>query len=91
MRSINKHISILNGQLLVLLQGRAAPANELWVDQVLPGDSEDVSMGREEAVLQPGCSSLLPLPIDGVQPGHAEEGLQGYLRHLLLLHMMAAG
>lgn len=91
MHSINKHISIINGQLLVLLQGRAAPADELWVDQVLPGDSEDVSVGREEAVLQPGRSSLLPPPVDRVQPGHAEEGPQGYLRHLLLFHMTAAG
>ena len=75
MCSINEHISMFNRQLLVLLQGRAVPADELWVDQVLPGDSEDVPVGREQASLQSGRSSLLPLPVDRVQPGHAEEGL----------------
>lgn len=83
-------VSIFNRRLLVLLQGGLGSADELWVDQVLPGDPKDVSLGREEAALQSGRSTLLPLPVDRVQPGHAEEGAKGYLRHLLLLHMMAA-
>lgn len=49
--------------LLLVLVGGAGTTKQLWVDQVFPGNLEDISVGNKNAALQSGCSSSLPLPV----------------------------